>query len=225
MKSVPLGYWPIIIMDKLDDPNAAGYHTDKHHQPYSLIENDETWQLTCSHEMCEMLVDPYGNKLASAGSPDPKQGKVNFLVEVCDPCEDPSFSYSINGILMSDFYTPSFFDPQAVPGVRYSFTGAVTKPGEVLKNGYISWQDPKTGNWFQSTFFGAKPVIKPVEGMQDFGTSLRSQMDRLTKNPNLKKAFATKYKKHEKIRSSVFASGVSASENMRKELSKFSKSL
>ena len=49
LKSIPLGYWPIIIMDKLDDPNAAGYHTDKHHQPYSLVLNDATWQLTCSH--------------------------------------------------------------------------------------------------------------------------------------------------------------------------------
>ncbi|HVU83329.1 MAG TPA: hypothetical protein VHC50_00720, partial [Puia sp.] len=184
MKSVPLGYWPIIVSEDIKDPDAAGFHTDKHHQPYSLVLLDDSWQLTCSHEMCEMLVDPYGNRMATAGSPKSTQGKVNFLVEVCDPCEDAAFAYSVNGILMSDFYTPNFFDPQPVPGVRYSFTGAITKPVQILKNGYISWQDPVSRSWFQSTYFGTKPVVKELKGMMARGESLRAQMDRLTKNPN-----------------------------------------
>ncbi|HLK29019.1 MAG TPA: hypothetical protein VKT28_10565 [Puia sp.] len=222
LKSIPLGYWPIIIAENIHEPGAAGFHTDKHHQPYSLVELDDTWQLTCSHEMCEMLVDPYGNKLQSAGSQSLKLGKVNFLVEVCDPCEDASFAYSVNGILVSDFYTPNFFDPQAVAGVRYSFTGSITQPCQVLKNGYISWQDPVTKKWYQATFFGgSKPVIKPIQGMQDFGTSLRSQIDRLTKNPNRNKAFDAKAKKHAPLQQEIFETAKSKSEDWEKEIRKY----
>jgi hypothetical protein len=223
MKSVPFGYWPIIVMDKLDDPSAAGYHTDKHHQPYALVEYDDDWQLTCSHEMCEMMVDPWGNKLATGGSPKSDQGKVHFLVEVCDPCEDASHAYSINGILMSDFYTPNFFDPQKVHGVRYSYTGSIAEPRQVLKNGYLSWHDPKSGKWFQQTYFGTKSTIKPIAGMMSYGSSLRGQMDRLVKNPNVKKAFAAKSIKHKNIHEGVQDSGAYATEAWKKEISRYVK--
>ena len=80
LKSIPLGYWPIIIAENIHQPGAAGFHTDEHHQPFSLVHLDNSWQLTCSHEMCEMLVDPYGNRTQSAGSKEPGQGKVNYWV-------------------------------------------------------------------------------------------------------------------------------------------------
>lgn len=222
LKSVPLGYWPIIITENIKDPGDAGFHTDKHHQPYSLVELDNTWQLTCSHEMCEMLVDPYGNKLHSAGSEQLKLGKVSFLVEVCDPCEDASFAYSINGILVSDFYTPNFFDPQAVNGVRYSYTGSITRPCEIKKNGYISWRDPVTKKWQQATFFGGtQPVTNELKGMKDFGTNLRSQVDRLTKNPNSQKAFKTAAEKHSSLQTKIFKSGTSKSDDWTSVISEF----
>jgi hypothetical protein len=218
MKSIPMGYWPIIVSEDIKDPDAAGFHTDKNHQPYSLVLMEDDWQLTCSHEMCEMLVDPYGNRMATAGSPKSSQGKVHFLVEVCDPCEDAAFAYSVNGILMSDFYTPNYFDPQPVPGVRYSFTGAIKKPVQILKNGYISWQDPVSRKWFQSTFFGTKPVVRELKEMQARGESLRAQMDRLTKNPNVKKAFKAKADKHKTLQGKIFHSAESQSDEWIEEV-------
>lgn len=218
VKSIPLGYWPIIVSEDIKDPDAAGFHTDKHHQPYALVLMEDDWQLTCSHEMCEMLVDPYGNRLATAGSPKSNQGKVHFLVEVCDPCEDAAFAYSVNGILMSDFYTPNYFDPQPVPGVRYSFTGAIKKPVQILKNGYISWQDPVSRKWFQSTYFGTKPVVSELKDMLARGESLRAQMDRLTKNPNVKKAFKAKADKHRALQGKIFRSAESQSDEWIEEV-------
>jgi len=29
LTDVPVGYWPIIIKDTLDDPSAGGYHTER----------------------------------------------------------------------------------------------------------------------------------------------------------------------------------------------------
>src|SRR5690242_8447746 len=87
LKDVPPGYWPVIVKDNIHDDSAAGYHTDKYRQPFALVKYEDGWPLTCSHEMCEMLVDPFGNRMVTSGSIKSGQGRVNYLVEVCDPCE------------------------------------------------------------------------------------------------------------------------------------------
>jgi len=186
LKDVPGGYWPIIIKDKIDDPSAAGYHSDKYRQPFALVAFDDGWPLTCSHEMCEMLVDPFGNRMVTSGSVKEGQGRVNYLVEVCDPSEDDGFSYSVNGIMLSDFYTPHYFDPVTSPSIRYSFTGAITKPKQVLKGGYLSWLDPATGKWWQATFFGTHLRVDDISGKMDMlEGSLRSRIDRITATPRM----------------------------------------
>ena len=184
LKDVPTGYWPIIIREKIDDPSAAGYHSDRYRQPFALVKHDDGWPLTCSHEMCEMLVDPFGSRMVSSGSIKQGQGRVSYLVEVCDPSEDDSFAYSVNGIMLSDFYTPHYFDPVTAASIRYSFTGCITKPKQVLKGGYLSWLDPATGKWWQATFFGTQLRVDDITGKMDMlEGSLRSRIDRITATP------------------------------------------
>ena len=191
LKDIPLGYWPVIIMDKIDDPNAAGYHDDKNHQPYALVEYSDSWALTCSHEICEMLVDPYGNKMKSGLSPNGKE-RVHYLVEVCDPCEDSSCAYFINGFLVSDFYTPEYFNSAGHSSTKYSFKGSLTKPRQILKNGYLSWYSPKDKQWHQATYFGSKPVTRVLKDMEKMEGSLRSRVDRLTNFVDLRKGISNK---------------------------------
>lgn len=189
LKSVPLGYWFIVIDDELSDKSVEGYHQTRHKQPYSLVGYDESWQYTCSHEMCEMLVDPWGNRLHVGNSITNQDERVLYLVEVCDPCS--SFGYRINGIYLSDFYTPDFFDPVKSPGKKYSFTGALTKPGEVRKGGYITWYDPAKGSWHQADYFGEKLRSRKLGLEEITGSSIRSHVDRATTNPNKMKAYKT----------------------------------
>lgn len=164
LEDVPLGYWPIMIMDDIHE-DAAGLHEDKNHQPFALVQYADDWTLTVSHETLEMLVDPYGTRLVPGFVPDQaiKAGaprhRVEFLVEVCDPSEDGKYGYTQNGFLVSDFYTPNFFDPVKASGVRYSFTGAITEPRQILSGGYISWHDPKDGKWYQFTNFDSGKVV------------------------------------------------------------------
>jgi hypothetical protein len=194
LKDVPTGYWPIIIREKIDDPTAAGYHSDRYRQPFALVKHEEGWALTCSHEMCEMLVDPFGNRMVASGSVKPGQGRVSYLVEVCDPSEDDSFAYSVNGIMLSDFYTPNYFDPVVSSSVRYSFTGCITKPKQVLKGGYLSWLDPASGKWWQATFFGTKLRVDDIsEKMERLEGSMRSRIDRITATPRLEKGASKKH--------------------------------
>jgi hypothetical protein len=153
---VPIGYWPILVMDDIHESGGAGIHLDKHGRPFVLVEYGPTWSLTASHECLEMLVDPSGNRQISGPSPAPGQGEVNFLLEVCDPSADAQFGYTIDGVLLSDFYTPTFFE-HAGSGARYSFTGAIKAPLDVLKNGYLSWYDPALKSWYQQRYFGSAP--------------------------------------------------------------------
>jgi hypothetical protein len=152
LDQVPITYYPMIIRDDLP-VNAAGIHLDKDFTPFALIEASNRWTLTASHEALELLADPFGNRLHAAESIKPEQGRVEYLVEVCDPSEAIPFTYRINGVVVSDFYLPTFFDPVANPRGTYSFTGAVTKPLEVLKGGYLSWRDPSTSRWWQQRWF------------------------------------------------------------------------
>jgi hypothetical protein len=162
LEEVPVGYWPIIITEE-DLGDAAGIHEDKQGQPFALVKFDKGWSLTASHECLEMLVDPFGNRLIAGQSPMKNQGRVEFLVEVCDPSEDTPFAYRVNGIVLSDFYTPNYFDPTVATGVRYSFTGALQAPREVLRGGYLSWHDPVSDHWFQEIFFsGSKPAFRDL---------------------------------------------------------------
>src|SRR5215211_688992 len=84
LEDVPIGYWPIIIRDDIGFSGAAGIHLDKDGQPFALVQFSNTWSLTTSHEILEMLADPFGNRLIAGDSIKPDQGRVEYLLEVCD---------------------------------------------------------------------------------------------------------------------------------------------
>jgi hypothetical protein len=183
LQDVPTDYWPVIVRDDIKTPGAAGVHEDKNRQPFALVQFSDAWSLTASHETLEMLADPFGNRLVAGNSPKRGQGRVNFLVEVCDPSEDQQFAYTVNGVTVSDFYTPHFFDPVSESSVRYSYTGAVKGPRTILQGGYLSWGVPETNEWFQMIWFDtAKPVFRSLGVLSGTG-SLRATIDRLTPTP------------------------------------------
>jgi hypothetical protein len=109
-------------------------------------------------------------------------------VEACDPCEASEFAYTINGVLVSDFITPHFYDPRRRTGARYSFTGSITQPRGVLPDGYISWWDPPSNHVWQLTWFGgAEPELVDLGsgGFSNGELSLREFVDRRTDHPGI----------------------------------------
>src|SRR4051794_38962100 len=102
LEDVPLGYWPVIIKADINNDSALGYHLDKGGQPFALVKYTTGWETTASHEVLEMLADPFGKTLIAAPSIVDGQDRVQYLVEVCDPSEAPEFGYSVNGVLVSD---------------------------------------------------------------------------------------------------------------------------
>jgi len=186
LEDVPIGYWPIIVRDDIKTEGAAGIHLDKDGQPFALVQYDEGWSLTASHECLEMLADPYGSRLIAGKSVKQGQGRVEYLVEVCDPSEAAEFAYTVNGVTVSDFYTPHFFDPKRAEGVRYSYTGAITEPRQVLRGGYLSWHHPPSDHWWQLRWFGAQKQFSDLGPLARGTESLRSQIDRKTSKEQLR---------------------------------------
>ncbi|MGW3656935.1 hypothetical protein ACWD6R_15135 [Streptomyces sp. NPDC005151] len=181
LEDVPVGYWPVIVRDDINEPGAAGVHLDEHGQPFALVQYSDSWSLTASHETLEMLADPTGNRLMAGQSPKPDQGVVEFLVEVADPPEDPQFGYTVNGFLVSDFITPHFYDPVPADGVRYSFGGNIKEPRSIREGGYISWLDRTTNEWWQQVWFGtSKAEFRLLGRMTHRTSSLRSAIDAKT---------------------------------------------
>jgi len=102
-------------------------------------------------------------------------------VEACDPCEANYCAYQIDGTLVSDFITPDFYDPEVTSSARYSFTGAVKKPRQILPGGYISWIDPQTSELKQVLWVdpSKKPTIRNL-GPAPASLSLREFVENKT---------------------------------------------
>ena len=177
LEDVPVGYWHVVLVD--ETPNgAAGLHKrDDNKQPFALVGLTLNWTVFMSHEVLEMLVDPQGTLTRAGNSLKTGQGRVEYLIEVCDPCQAAKFAYTVNSVLVSDFYTPQYFEPVKVAGARYSFSGKITAPRQVLDGGYISWFDPISGHLFQMVVDGNKRNIVDKGSIPQNIDSLRAFSD------------------------------------------------
>jgi hypothetical protein len=216
---LPAGVWPVRLVHSLP-PGEGGVHMDQHNQPYAkVIANPGTneWTIDASHETLEMLVDPYGNRLQSStaiaisgNEVKDTTGQFNYLVEACDPCEADQFAYSIQGVAVSDFITPHFYDPVATAGTRYSFTGAIKSPRQLLQGGYISFINMETNEWEQILWVNpGKPTLNDL-GPAPKGQSLRVWVD----------SEMTDYKKRTKFKRKLNSTLMKTTEKHRSSLSK-----
>lgn len=145
---LPAGWWQIVVLDDPDQAGALGYHEmTAQGTPLGKIfakldkESGSSWTVTLSHELLEMLGDPWIDYCVAA-----EDGKL-YALEVCDAVEADACGYMIDGFLLSDFVTPSWFE--STEADRLSFQKHVTKPLELAAGGYISIRE--AGNWTQIT--------------------------------------------------------------------------
>lgn len=138
----PAGAWQLVVLDNSDQAGALGYHDiTPEDLPLSKvfaaddIQDGFSWSITMSHELLEMLGDPLINMTAVVQTAQ-KSGRI-YAYEACDPCEDDSLGYQIDGVVVSDFVLPHWFVPGAP--APFDFMKKITKPLEVLPGGYISY--------------------------------------------------------------------------------------
>ena len=131
--------------DHSDQAGALGYH-DVNGNPiaYVFVKDDiadgVTPSVTGSHETLEMLADPEINQVVDAMGNE-------YAREVCDACEDEQFAYMIDGVLMSDFMLPSWFNLAGT--APFTHQNAVTVPFGLAAGGYIGQRSLPDGQWVQ----------------------------------------------------------------------------
>lgn len=157
---IPVGFWKMLIVDEVDVPGVNGYHwTDKNEVPFAQIQFRDLWSLTASHELLEMLANPYVNRTKLVKGMDDSGQDVEFLVEVADPVEDDDFGYYIDGVMLSNFYYPAFFDLMTVEGKKYDHLGWLKEPRKLLNGGYISWRNA-AGEWWQGFMVEGQLIVR-----------------------------------------------------------------
>jgi len=153
------GEWWLVILDDADQAGALGYHdVTNEGLPLGKVFARTTrldggiWNVTASHELLEMLGDPEINLTVFVQDGNHPTGRL-YAYEVCDACEDDSFGYTIDGVAVSDFVYPAWFESFRKPkSTRFDFQNQITKPLELLRGGYIGYFDVTGGSgWQQET--------------------------------------------------------------------------
>jgi hypothetical protein len=144
-KDVPATAHGIALVDTIKDQpkGVLGFHTeDQGGKLWGVVATKPEldnggkattgdWSVSSvmSHEVLEMFIDPNCNLWANDG-----HGKA-YSYEVCDPVEAPT--YEVNGVSVSNFVTPAWFDPMTAKSAQLDKLGLLKKPFTLLKGGYL----------------------------------------------------------------------------------------
>jgi len=131
------GNWAMVFLDNADQPGALAYHDlTPDGLPVSKVfvkttlDNNDLVSVSASHELVEMLVDPAINMMTTG--PD---ATTMYAYESADPVEELNFS--VDGIPMSDFVYPAYFETFRQPGsVQFDQMNQVQQPFQILSGGY-----------------------------------------------------------------------------------------
>lgn len=158
---MPDSAWLIILEDANDYYGALGYHEqDAKGRPVGKVfvgDSDSygyTWSNTFSHELLEMMADPYVSLCVF--EENWYGGGRLWSYEVCDACEHEAYSYMIGDVLVSDFVYPWWFNKRQSM-TKYDHMGKIQKPFEILPGGYMTVYDVADGSRWQTVY--AKPVM------------------------------------------------------------------
>jgi hypothetical protein len=139
----------------------------------------DDWSVTCSHELLEMLADPWGNRMHGGRLPGGLEGDharfglrtehshVSYLLEACDPPE--AVAYDIGSVAVSDFLLPGWYHANPDTHSAYSFAGGCKQPREVAPGGYVSFA--VGDHWWQA--FASHTALQ----VQDLGTFAEAQRE------------------------------------------------
>jgi hypothetical protein len=148
--------WWLVILDDSDQANALGYHDiTSEGLPLGKVfagsdmKFGSNWTVTASHELLEMLGDPDINLTAFVQTSD--TAGTLYAYEVCDACEADQYAYKVDGVEVSDFVYPSWFESfRKKNSTQFDQQNKITQPFQLLTGGYIGVFDISAGSGWHS---------------------------------------------------------------------------
>ena len=136
------GSSPCYVLDVPDVDGALGYHDEGadgnayikvfcnpiFNSGGSALSGSLSVSAVLSHEVLELTGDGPAHRWADG------PGNQDYALELCDAVEDQS--YDIDGVSVSNFVLPAFFDPRASKGSRLDFLGSLSIPFSMTPGGY-----------------------------------------------------------------------------------------
>ncbi len=149
----PAGSWRLEIADESSSPGMlAGHDITPDGLPQAQVnvkmalEVGHSWTVVASHELLEMLVNPRNNVLGVLveGRGKPRM----YAYQIADPCSSDHLAYSIDGVKVSDFVFPAWFEPAREPGTRFDFSQHLKAPLEIGPGCYATvYEVGGRGQW------------------------------------------------------------------------------
>ena len=147
---VPAGYIPIYIQYDIQSGNEQeAYHwIDENKKPFAKVkfnkDFDELSRIT-SHEFLETIINPDITNFGQTSDFVMLNRSGAEYFEICDVCQSKEYSYKIDGVVVSNFVFPSYYNvnlgkTNVLQNLKYDFCGYVQAPGEILEGGYKSWK-------------------------------------------------------------------------------------
>jgi hypothetical protein len=187
--------WAMVFLDDADQPKALAYHElTPDGLPLSkvfvrtILQDKASVSVSASHELVEMLVDPAINMITSGPylqtsyaheNADPEDDVTLYesadeltlyAYESADPVEEVTFK--VNGVDMSDFVYPAYFEWFHKPGsVKFDHQNKVKRPFQILAGGYQSIF--RSGRWSDLFATKAKQERFAKEDRRDHRSEIR----------------------------------------------------
>lgn len=153
---IPPSSWRLSLADDSTQQGALGFHLTQSGTPFgfAFVKSDiaagASWTVTATHELLEMLADPYVMCVVDIPSQSGwGNGGTLLAQEIADAPEADAYAYEIPGadkkpVKVSSFVTPAWFGspvpPGGYPGAkgRFDWGGVMTQAFQILPGGYIA---------------------------------------------------------------------------------------
>ncbi len=168
------GAWQLVLLDQRSQDD--GYHElTKEGLPLGRVFIEEAskcssgWTSTASHELLELLMNP--ETTLGVLVEDESLGQRLYSYEVCDACQDDRFTYEIDGVPVSDFVHPAWFEPwREARSARFDQAHKLTRPFQVPTGCYAEFFDTRRRKWLANWGGKVTPRLN-VYGVNDRGGS------------------------------------------------------
>jgi hypothetical protein len=166
----PPGSWRLVVEDNSRYPGFTSYHTlTEEALPEVRVAVCDTrqaqreWTMAASHELLEMLANPRLN-LTIFDSADGRKGRL-YNREICDPVSSARLAYQTDGVTVSNFVYPAWFESFRTPGsAQFDHRGHVNAPFEVAPGSYVNFCEvTKSSGWH--------PVFTPEDASKPLSKS------------------------------------------------------
>jgi len=159
----PKACWWLVLLDDSDAPGALGYRDltpDGLPRGKVFVRSTRkagsSWTVTASHILLELLANPRMQWTAFRATGE-NRGRL-YSYEVCNACFAEQFAYQIDGVSVSDFVFPAWFEGNREPkSTKFDYGNHITQPYEILPGCYALVFDVYSAAGWRTVFTSDLP--------------------------------------------------------------------